>query len=114
MRTLVIHLFHGDPASLGSGSHVAERIRQVKDQRGIDLEVYLFGPAEEKLLDPEAAELNANVDGLIAAGGKVKACLNTAAGLGATQAFAERGIQLEFARDAFARYAAEGATVISF
>jgi len=114
MGKLVFHIFHDDEASLGTGSHVAERVRQVKAERGIDIEVYVFGPAEKKLLDPKAADFNQTIDGLIAAGVQVKTCLNTAKGLGAADAFAERGIQLEFAREAFARYAAEGATVISF
>jgi hypothetical protein len=45
---------------------------------------------------------------------QVKACLNIAASRGAADALAQRGIQLEFAREAFARYALEHAAVISF
>ena len=54
---VVVHIFHADDSSLGRGSHLSERIRQVKD---------------------------------------------------------ERGVALEYARDAFARYAEEGTTVVSF
>jgi hypothetical protein len=114
MPKLVIHIFHGDESSLGTGSHVSERIRQVQHDRGIDIEVYLFGPAEKALLDPAAADFNRQIDELIARGVQVKACLNDAKDMGATEALAARGIQLEFAREAFIRYALEGATVVSF
>jgi len=56
MNKVVIHIFHADNSSLGTGSHVSERIRQVKDQHGVDLEVYVFGPAERALDDPAHAE----------------------------------------------------------
>ena len=49
---VVIHIFHADDSSLGTGAHVSERIRQVKDERGVALEVYIFGPAEKVLGDP--------------------------------------------------------------
>lgn len=37
MSKLVIHIFHADESSLGAGSHVAERIRQVMQERGVAL-----------------------------------------------------------------------------
>jgi hypothetical protein len=48
-RKGVIQIFHNDPDSLSTCSHVAERIRQVKTERGVALELYLFGPAERAL-----------------------------------------------------------------
>ncbi|MDE3113882.1 MAG: hypothetical protein KGK34_13150 [Chloroflexota bacterium] len=114
MAKVVIHIFHGDEPSLGTGSHVSERIRQVQRDRGIDIEVYVFGPAEKALLDPTAREFNKQIDELVAKGVQVKTCLNIAAAEHATETLAARGIQLELAREAFTRYALEGATVISF
>lgn len=114
MPKTVIHIFHGDHESLTTGAHVAERIRQVATNRGVDLEVYLFGPAEQALLDPQAGEFNTQIDELVERGVQVKACLNLAGSLGAADLLAKRGIQLEFAREAFTRYAQQGAAVISF
>ena len=53
---VVIHIFHADDSSLGTGAHVSERIQQVKQERGVALEVYLFGPAEKALGDAARAE----------------------------------------------------------
>ena len=114
MAKVVVHIFHADEPSLGAGSHVSERIRQVQRERGVDLEVYVFGPAEKALMDPAAREFNDQIDQLVAEGVQVKTCLNNAVGAHATEALAARGIQMELAREAFVRYALEGATVISF
>ncbi|WP_298628572.1 hypothetical protein [uncultured Thermus sp.] len=114
MAKVVIHIFHGEPSSLNTGVHLAERIRQVKEERGVDLEVYIFGPAERALLDPALAEYNQGVDGLVAQGVPVYTCLNSARALGAEEAFKARGIRLAYARDRFVDYALEGATVYSF
>jgi hypothetical protein len=114
MPTTVIHIFHADSDSLTTGAHVAERIRQVGADRGTTVEVYVFGPAERSLLDAAASEFNTQIDELIGHGVPVKTCLTAADALGAADRFAKRGIQLEFARDAFVRYTTESATVISF
>ena len=37
MKKVVIHVFHDDTSSLGTGSHVSERIRQVKEEQGVEL-----------------------------------------------------------------------------
>lgn len=114
MPKTVIYIFHADNDSLTTGAHVAERVRQVAAVRGVELEIYLFGPAENALLDAGQVEFNKQIDDLVTAGVQVKACLNIAASRGAADALAQRGIQLEFAREAFARYALEHAAVISF
>lgn len=51
MANVAIHLFHGDTGSLGTGSRVAEWIRQVSGDQFVDLEVYCFGPAQGALID---------------------------------------------------------------
>ncbi len=114
MAKIAVHIFHDDAAALGSGSHVAERIRQVMTQTGVALEVYVFGPAEKALVDPSRQVFNATIDGLIAAGISVGTCISIAEDLGQRAAFIARGLRLEYARDAFVRMACEGATVISF
>lgn len=111
---VVIHIFHADASSLGTGAHVSERIRQVKEQRGVALEVYVFGPAEKALHDPDHTEFRDHLSALAKADVPVHVCRNIAEEMGQTEAFARLGFTLEYARDAFARYALEGATVISF
>ena len=56
LRKVVIHLFHADESSLTTGAHVSERIRQVKEEQNVALEVYVFGPAERALVDRARAE----------------------------------------------------------
>ena len=118
MPTSVIHLFHGDDDSLSAGSHVAERIRQVASTQGVSLEVFCFGPAQAALSaaeeSPVREDYNQQIDQLIAAGVRVGACVNAARAAGTEEFLTERGVVLEFARDAFVRYALEGATVLSF
>ena len=36
---MVIHIFQADNSSLGTGSHDYERIREVRDRYGVELEV---------------------------------------------------------------------------
>ena len=118
MAKTVIFIFHGDDNSLGTGSHVAERIRQVADERGVELEVFCFGPAQDALTgesaEPAHVEYRTQIDALAAAGVPVGACLNDARAAGTVENLEGRGIRLQFARDAFARFGIEGATVISF
>jgi len=111
---VVIHIFHADTDSLNTGSHVAERIRQVRRERGVDLEVYLFGPAERALGAEGAETFTSAIKGLIAEGVAVHTCIDIANAMGEAAAFAEQGLTLEYAREAFVRHALEGATVISF
>ena len=118
MAKTVIFLFHGDDDSLSAGSHVAERVRQVAHEQGVELEVFCFGPAQAALTEadetPVRVEYREQIDALAAAGVPVGACLNAANAAGTADALTSRGITLQFARDAFVRYALEGATVISF
>jgi hypothetical protein len=114
MAKVVIHIFHDDPNSLANGSHVAERIRQVQAERNVALEVYIFGPAEKALAKTDVRDYNAQIDALARQGVTVGTCISIAEGLDARERFEARGLKLEYARDAFARFALEGATVVSF
>jgi hypothetical protein len=114
---IVIHIFHGDDDSLGAGSHVAERVRQVVADVDTELEVFCFGPAQGALSDTGTSalvEYNAQIDELITAGVPVGACVNAARAAGLEDALRARGLRLQYARDAFIRWALEGATVITF
>lgn len=111
---VVIHIFHADDDSLGTGAHVSERIRQVKQERGVALEVYVFGPAEKALADPARSEFLETLVKLAQAGVPIHLCRDIAESLGKADEFKGLGFILEYARDAFARYAVEAATVISF
>jgi hypothetical protein len=78
------------------------------------LEVYLFGPAEQALANPEAKAFNDQIGGLAKSGVRVTTCIGIAQKMGAEAAFTARGLALESAATAFPRFAAEGATVMSF
>ncbi|MFN7148250.1 MAG: hypothetical protein ACK4V6_02095 [Microthrixaceae bacterium] len=118
MATTVIFLFHGDDDSLNAGSHVAERIRQVADDQGVELEVYCFGPAQAALTEHDdnkvRVEYSDQIDALVAAGVRVGASHHAANAAGTADTLTTRGVTLEFARDAFVRHTLDGATVISF
>jgi hypothetical protein len=114
VKKVVIHIFHDDDSALGTGSHVSERIWQVKDQRGVALEVYVFGPAEKALADPARKEYRDTLITLVRAGVPVHVCRDIAERMGKAEEFTGHGFTLEYARDAFVRYAVEGATVVSF
>ena len=112
MSKLVLHIFHADPAALATVPALAERIHGAP--QGSALEVYLFGPAEQALANPEAKTFNDQIDALVKSGGRVTTCFGIAQKMGAEAAFTARGLALESAAIAFPRFAAEGATVISF
>jgi len=118
MGKTVIYLFNDNDAALNAGSHVAERVRQVAAERGIGLEVYLFGPAQGALTaesnSPVRDAFKKQIAELTEAGVRVGACLNAANTAGTVAALEKLGVSLEFARDAFVRFGLEGAAVISF
>jgi hypothetical protein len=114
MAKLVLHIFHGDPASLATGVALAERLQQAPQPGRVAFEVYLFGPAEGALSACGQSAFNAGIDRLVKADARVVACIGLAQQAGAEAALRSRGIALESAAVAFPRYAAEGATVITF
>lgn len=114
MSKLVLHMFHDDASSLSTMPALVERMQQSKPVNGTDLEVYVFGPAEAVLADSKRAEFNSRIDSLLKFGVRVTACIGLAQKFGAEASFRTRGIALEFAALAFPRFAAKGATVITF
>ena len=114
MANLVLHLFHNDPAALATVPTLAERLHQTTDAARPALEVYVFGPAEGAQSACDHTEFNARIDGLVKLGVRVTTCIGLAQQAGADAAFRARGLALESAAVAFARFATESATVITF
>lgn len=70
--------------------------------------MYCFGPAQSALSGPSTdqhrTEYQQQIDALALAGVPVGACLNAARAAGTEADLARRGIQLQYARDAFVRF----------
>lgn len=97
-----------------SGLHVAKRIFEAKEENQIDaVEVFLFTGAV-KLLESVPPEVDKTFEELRQAGILVGACSNQVNNWKLTDPAGKYGINLEFARDAFSRYAREGYTVFTF
>jgi hypothetical protein len=99
-----------------SGLHVAKRIFDAREENGIEkVEVFLFAGGVKAL---EPGQDNKDVEEAIQVlrneGITLEACLNQVRSLNIEETFSRYGIDLEFSRDAFSRYAVEGYTVISF
>ncbi|GAA5037051.1 hypothetical protein HNP84_003045 [Thermocatellispora tengchongensis] len=118
MPKTVVHVFHGDDDSIVTGTRVAQRVHEVAAERGAEVEVFCFGPAQRRLTDggssPASAAYNRQIDELIAAGVVVGACVNAARADGTEAELARRGLNLRVARDEFLRFTLEQATVIGF
>jgi hypothetical protein len=113
----VIHIFHDDADSLTTGSRLPMRMHEIADSHGIEIEVFVFGPAQRKLTSPQGdAEVtfNQQIDALVSAGVTVRTCINSARAAGAEEQLRERGIALSVARDDMIRFTLEQATVITF
>jgi hypothetical protein len=97
-----------------SGLHVAQRIDEAKVENGIEaVEVFLF-TGGVKLLENADSELVAMLEALRDQGILIGACSSQVGSWNLENQASEFGVQLEFARDAFSRYAREGYTVLTF
>jgi hypothetical protein len=74
----------------------------------------VFGPAEKAIADPANGTYRDTLVSLAKNGVPVLVCRDIAEKMGRAEEFTQLGFTLEYARDAFVRYALEGATVISF
>lgn len=103
-------------AKVMSGLHVAKRIHDARKENGIEkVEVFLFtGGIRSLEKNQNNAEVLSAIGELREAGITLEACLNQVKDWGMEDIFSTNGIDLEFARDAFSRYAVEGYTVFSF
>ena len=113
MKKLVIHIFHVHENAAITGANLAERIRLVAGERGVALEVFIFGAAIGALSDPAQTEYRDALVALAKAGVLVNVCQQSVENMGQADALRALGLRLEYARDAFIRFALEGATVIS-
>ncbi len=103
-------------AKIMSGLHVAKRIHDAKKENQIEkVEVFLFTGGVRALENGvDKSEIVDAISELRKAGIIVEACSNQVKNWNMEEIFARHDISLEFARDAFSRYAVEGYTVISF
>ena len=112
MKKLIIHIFHVHENAAITGAKLAERIRQVAGERGVTLELFIFGAAIGALADPAQNEYRDALVTLAKQGVPVNVCQQAVEAMGQAEAMRALGFDLEFARDAFIRFALEGATVI--
>jgi intracellular sulfur oxidation DsrE/DsrF family protein len=113
MKKLVIHIFHVHENAAITGAKLAERIRQIAGERGVTLELFIFGAAIGALTDPAQFEFRDALMALAKQGVPVNVCRQTVEAMGQAGALQAEGFGLEYARDAFIRFTLEGATVIS-
>lgn len=103
-----------EQAKVMAGMHVAKRIDEAKEANGIEaVEVFLF-TGGVKLLENADPEVVAMLVELREQGILMGACSNQAEAWHVETTARDFGVQLEFARDAFSRYAREGFTVMTF
>jgi hypothetical protein len=117
MKKTVIHVFHDDDNSLTLGTRVPQRIAEVAATQGVEVEVFIFGPAQNHLSLSESeadAQFNRQIDELVADGIRVGTCVNAAKSANVERELLERGLVLRVARDEFIRFTLEEAAVISF
>ena len=103
-------------AKVMSALHVAKRIHDARKENGIDrVEVFLFtGGVRSLEKGQDNGEVLDAIKELRESGITLEACSNQVKNRNLEDVFSSNGIDLEFARDAFSRYAVEGYTVISF
>jgi|GEM_PF-594291 len=103
-------------AKVMSGLHVAKRIYDARKENGIErIEVFLFtGGVRSIEKGQDNGEVLDAIKELRESGITVEACSNQVKNWNLEDIFSKNGIDLEFARDAFSRYAVDGYTVISF
>jgi len=116
MAKIAIVLLSGqdNPGRAMAGLHVAKRIYDARVENEIeDVEVFLFTQGL-KLLGEMDTELGGLIRELVQAGIMVGACTNQLNNWNLADSARNVGVQEEFARDAFSRYARDGYTVLTF
>ena len=113
MKKIVIHIFHTHEGSTDIGPKLAERIRLLAAERDVTLELFIFGPAIAALVDPAQSGFRDALAALAQQKVPILVCRQTVEMMGKGEMVAGLGFSLEYARDAFIRFAMDGATVIS-
>ena len=94
-----------NPGRATAGLHVAKRIYDARQENGIDaVEVFLFTEGLKILGNPDG-DLGHLVHELVEAGIVVGGCTNQLNNWNLADAATKAGVQSEFARDTFSRYA---------
>lgn len=97
-----------------SGLHLAKRIYDARQENSIDaLEVFLYAGGSKLLQSLPEGFVNI-LEGLKQSNILVKVCTTEAKAWNLEENAKKYGIALEFARDAFSRYARDGFTVLTF
>lgn len=103
-----------NPGRATAGLHVAKRMYDAREENRLDaVEVFLFTQGVRLLADP-ADEIAGLLHQLINDGIVVGACTNQLNQWNLASTADTYGVQAEYARDAFSRYARDGYTVITF
>jgi hypothetical protein len=79
----------------------------------VSLELFIFGPAIAALMDPALPAFRNALAALAQQQVPILVCRRTVEMMGKAEMLAKLGFSLEYARDAFIRFALDGATVIS-
>jgi len=103
-------------AKVMAGLHIAKRIHEARKENDIEnVEVFLFTGGIKALENGNDNEdVLKSIAELREAGIIIEACSNQVHSWSMEAIFSKNDINLEFARDAFSRYAVEGYTVFSF
>ena len=103
-----------NPGRAMAGLHVAKRMYDAREANGLeDVEVFLFTEGVRMVGEPNG-EWNQVIRELLEAGVLVGACANQLNSWNLAEVANTAGVQAEFARDAFSRYARDGYTVLTF
>ena len=103
-----------NPSRASAGLHVAKRMYDARQENNIEtVEVFLFTEGL-KVLGETDSELRRLIQELLDAGIVVGACTNQLNNWNLADQARAAGVQAEFARDTFSRYARDGWTVLTF
>jgi hypothetical protein len=103
-----------NPSRASAGLHVAQRMYDARHENNIEtVEVFLFTEGL-KVLGEADSDLRRLIQELLDAGIVVGGCTNQLNNWNLADQARAAGVQAEFARDTFSRYARDGWTVLTF
>ena len=112
--TIIIASDWDQKLKVTSGLHLAKRIYDARQENGIDaLEVFLYAGGSKLLQSLPEGFVNI-LEELKQGNILVKVCTTEARAWNLEESAKKYDIVLEFARDAFSRYARDGFTVLTF
>lgn len=103
-----------NPGRASAGLHVAQRMYDARQENNIEtVEVFLFTEGL-KVLGETDSDLRRLIQDCLDAGIVVGGCTNQLNNWNLADQARAAGVQAEFARDTFSRYARDGWTVLTF